>query len=256
MAAPVAKRPGARALDRLARLRRERRRAAERLRRLRPPRPPRRPRARARDEGEAQPRRGARGRRASSRAAPRVEAPCEHYPACGGCRFQDLAYEAQVAAKEEQVARRAAPDRRDRGAAARADRPGRVEVFHYRNKLEYSFTQTPDGPGARLPPGRPLGRGARHREVLADDRPRQRDPQRRARLGARASGSRPTTRPSTPATCATSSCARAATPARLLVQLVTAAGERFDRDELRRGAAPLPRGALDPLVGQRHARPR
>ena len=48
----------------------------------------------------------------------RVEAPCEHYPACGGCRFQDLAYEAQVAAKEEQVARRAAPDRRDRRAAA------------------------------------------------------------------------------------------------------------------------------------------
>jgi 23S rRNA (uracil1939-C5)-methyltransferase len=28
--------------------------------------------------------------------APRVEAPCEHYPACGGCRFQDLAYEAQL----------------------------------------------------------------------------------------------------------------------------------------------------------------
>src|SRR2546425_1384127 len=34
----------------------------------------------------------------------RVEAPCRHYPACGGCRFQDLAYEAQIAAKEEQVA--------------------------------------------------------------------------------------------------------------------------------------------------------
>src|ERR671932_1531589 len=33
----------------------------------------------------------------------RVEAPCSHYPACGGCRFQDLAYEAQVAAKEGQV---------------------------------------------------------------------------------------------------------------------------------------------------------
>ena len=22
----------------------------------------------------------------------RVDAPCAHYPACGGCRFQDLAY--------------------------------------------------------------------------------------------------------------------------------------------------------------------
>src|ERR671930_1210608 len=34
----------------------------------------------------------------------RVDAPCAHYPACGGCRFQDLAYEAQAAAKQEQVA--------------------------------------------------------------------------------------------------------------------------------------------------------
>src|SRR6478735_8856557 len=33
----------------------------------------------------------------------RVEAPCRHYPECGGCRFQDLAYGAQVAAKAAQV---------------------------------------------------------------------------------------------------------------------------------------------------------
>src|SRR5947199_9112288 len=33
----------------------------------------------------------------------RVEAPCAHYPACGGCRFQDLAYEAQLDQKQAQV---------------------------------------------------------------------------------------------------------------------------------------------------------
>jgi 23S rRNA (uracil1939-C5)-methyltransferase len=77
--------------------------------------------------------------------APRVEAPCSHYPACGGCRFQDLAYEAQVAAKEEQV-REAL-----RRIGGLADPPlERIlpaeSVFHYRNKLEYSFSSTPSGP--------------------------------------------------------------------------------------------------------------
>ena len=74
----------------------------------------------------------------------RVDAPCAHYPACGGCRFQDLAYEAQTAAKESQV----------REALVRlggiADPPlepllPAESVFHYRNKLEYSFAQYEDG---------------------------------------------------------------------------------------------------------------
>src|SRR5947207_9989041 len=34
----------------------------------------------------------------------RVEAPCRHYPACGGCRLQALAYEAQAESKAAQVA--------------------------------------------------------------------------------------------------------------------------------------------------------
>src|SRR5438552_15713816 len=33
----------------------------------------------------------------------RVTAPCRHFGACGGCRFQDLAYEAQLESKERQV---------------------------------------------------------------------------------------------------------------------------------------------------------
>ena len=74
----------------------------------------------------------------------RVEAPCTHYPACGGCRFQDLAYEAQIAAKEGQVLEAL---RRIGGLPEPPLEPilPAVEVFHYRNKLEYSFTQTPSG---------------------------------------------------------------------------------------------------------------
>jgi 23S rRNA (uracil1939-C5)-methyltransferase len=75
----------------------------------------------------------------------RVEAPCQHYPACGGCRFQDLAYETQVATKEQWV--------RDslQRLAGLADPPlepilPAASPFFYRNKMEYSFTQTPDGP--------------------------------------------------------------------------------------------------------------
>jgi len=75
----------------------------------------------------------------------RVEAPCPHFGRCGGCRFQDYAYERQLAAKEAQV----------RDALVRlggfADPPlerivPATSQYHYRNKLEYSFTRTADGP--------------------------------------------------------------------------------------------------------------
>ena len=95
---------------------------------------------------------------------------------------------------------RARPARRDRRAAARADRAGRVGL-PLPQQARVLVHAHPGGAGARLPPGRPLGRGARDREVLAHDRPRQRDPERRARLGARggARGLRPGGRQRLPA---------------------------------------------------------
>src|SRR4029079_5976498 len=64
---------------------------------------------------------------------------------CGGCRLQDLAYDAQLDAKATQVL-----DALERlggleGATLEPVVPA-VEAFGYRNKLEWSFTQTPAGP--------------------------------------------------------------------------------------------------------------
>jgi len=74
----------------------------------------------------------------------RVEAPCRHFGTCGGCRFQDLAYEAQIGAKEQQV--RDALVRIGRIAAPPLEPivPA-VSIYSYRNKLEYSFTAGEDG---------------------------------------------------------------------------------------------------------------
>ena len=69
----------------------------------------------------------------------RVVAPCRHFGICGGCRFQDLAYEAQLREKERQV----------RDALVRIGRLPEPPLepiipassqYRYRNKLEYSFT--------------------------------------------------------------------------------------------------------------------
>ena len=75
----------------------------------------------------------------------RVDYPCRHYPTCGGCRFQDLAYEAQLAAKHAWVGDSLT---RIAGIAEPPLEPivGADEIFHYRNKMEYSFAQTDEGP--------------------------------------------------------------------------------------------------------------
>src|SRR5580765_4233569 len=94
----------------------------------------------------------------------RVDAPCAHFPACGGCRFQDLAYEAQLEQKQLQV--RDALERLAGIAEPPLEQivPCEPEIFHYRNKVEYSFTSTEAGPA--------LGfhRAGRWDEVLEIDR--------------------------------------------------------------------------------------
>jgi 23S rRNA (uracil1939-C5)-methyltransferase len=74
----------------------------------------------------------------------RVPAPCPHVARCGGCRFQDLDYEAQCQVKQRQV--------RDTlvhlaGLDAPPVRPivPAPERFGYRNKMEFSFHPEPDG---------------------------------------------------------------------------------------------------------------
>src|SRR6476659_7633092 len=80
----------------------------------------------------------------------RVVAPCAHFPECGGCRFQDLEYAAQLAQKHSQV--RDAFQRLAKIAEPPLEEivPCEPEIFHYRNKMEYSFTRTESGPALGL----------------------------------------------------------------------------------------------------------
>ena len=74
----------------------------------------------------------------------RVDAPCKHYPTCGGCRFQDLAYETQLEAKHSWVR-----DSLERIAGIQNPPLEPIvpatETYGYRNKMEYSFVPGEDG---------------------------------------------------------------------------------------------------------------
>jgi 23S rRNA (uracil1939-C5)-methyltransferase len=160
----------------------------------------------------------------------RVDAPCAHYPACGGCRFQDLAYEAQAAAKQEQVAEAL---RRIGGIPEAPLEPivPAVEQFNYRNKVEYSFTETPNGPA--------LGfhKAGRWDEVLEIERcwissdlsNALRDA---VRDWARAEKLEPYDQAEHTGYLRHLVIREGRNTRQALVQLVTAPGERFDRDEL------------------------
>jgi 23S rRNA (uracil1939-C5)-methyltransferase len=69
----------------------------------------------------------------------RVEPQCSHFGTCGGCRWQHLPYDFQLKSKQQQVA-----DALQR--IAKVELPeispilGSSNIWHYRNKMEYTFS--------------------------------------------------------------------------------------------------------------------
>ncbi|PWB68119.1 23S rRNA (uracil(1939)-C(5))-methyltransferase RlmD, partial [candidate division GN15 bacterium] len=74
----------------------------------------------------------------------RVQAPCAHFETCGGCTWQDLAYDQQLVFKRKQVV-----DCIERlgGLTGVEVLPavGCDDPFWYRNKMEFSFHVDPGG---------------------------------------------------------------------------------------------------------------
>ncbi len=79
-----------------------------------------------------------------SPSANRVDAPCKHFGPCGGCKWQQLAYDAQLSFKRQHVV-----DALEHLGGFRdvVVQPvlGAGKTFYYRNKMEFSF-----GPRWRL----------------------------------------------------------------------------------------------------------
>ena len=69
----------------------------------------------------------------------RVTPQCPHFGVCGGCRWQNLNYPDQLAAKQQQVR-----DNLERlghiDCSAMQPICGSDRIFHYRNKLEFTFS--------------------------------------------------------------------------------------------------------------------
>jgi 23S rRNA (uracil1939-C5)-methyltransferase len=69
----------------------------------------------------------------------RVDAPCSHFGVCGGCKWQHVSYESQLAFKTRQIS-----DNLTR--IAKVSLPefmpilGSNEAYYYRNKLEFTFS--------------------------------------------------------------------------------------------------------------------
>jgi 23S rRNA (uracil-5-)-methyltransferase RumA len=74
-----------------------------------------------------------------------VESACPHFGDCGGCLYQNLPYEAQLAMKEKQV-KKLMDDCIDKPYEFEGIM-GSPKVYAYRNKMEFSFgDEVKDGP--------------------------------------------------------------------------------------------------------------
>ncbi|MBU8934711.1 MAG: 23S rRNA (uracil(1939)-C(5))-methyltransferase RlmD [candidate division Zixibacteria bacterium] len=74
----------------------------------------------------------------------RISAQCQHFDVCGGCTWQDLSYEHQLKFKHKQVAD--CLERIGKTLDVRLHEVvGSAELFHYRNKMEFSFHDTGNG---------------------------------------------------------------------------------------------------------------
>lgn len=82
----------------------------------------------------------------------RIEARCQHFGDCGGCKWQSLSYEQQLIYKEKHVM-----DAMERigGLEIQERKPiiGGKEPFNYRNKVEFSFSNKRWVPPAELGTG-------------------------------------------------------------------------------------------------------
>jgi len=71
----------------------------------------------------------------------RIEAKCEHFGLCGGCKWQHLSYKSQLRYKNQQVI-----DAFQRIGKLDFPEPlpiiGSENGFHYRNKMEYTFSNS------------------------------------------------------------------------------------------------------------------
>lgn len=85
----------------------------------------------------------------------RVEAVCQHFGDCGGCKWQNLGYERQLTYKERQVTEAL---RRIGHLNVGEARPIlRCESpFHYRNKVEFTFSNRRWVPADQLQKGEPI----------------------------------------------------------------------------------------------------